>query len=150
MHPEAVHHSNPGSWREELTPAGSDPIAGVGAATTPAGGARVACATDLVGIALPQGFCATIFAGIWQFDLNRLHQTQAQAPRFATGIRNAVAFTKHPTTGELYAMQHGRDPFFQNRPKLYNAEEGANGPSYISDDVKGRIWKVMYVGAGTR
>ena len=68
-------------------------------------------------------------AGIWQFDVNRLNQTQASAPRFATGIRNAVAFTKHPTTGELYAMQHGRDQFFQNWPKLYDAKESAEGPS---------------------
>jgi len=34
---------------------------GVGA-TTLAGGARVACATALVGITLPPGFCATVFA----------------------------------------------------------------------------------------
>ena len=68
-------------------------------------------------------------AGIWQFDANRLGQTQANATRFATGIRNAVAFTKHPTTGDLYAMQHGRDQFLQNWPKLYNATESAEGPS---------------------
>lgn len=68
-------------------------------------------------------------AGIWQFDVNRLNQTQAGAPRFATGIRNAVAFTKHPRTGELYAMQHGRDQLFQNWPKLYDAKESAEGPS---------------------
>jgi glucose/arabinose dehydrogenase len=68
-------------------------------------------------------------AGIWQFDANRLGQTQANATRFATGIRNAVAFTKHPTTGDLYAMQHGRDQFLQNWPKLYDAKESAEGPS---------------------
>ena len=68
-------------------------------------------------------------AGIWQFDVNRLGQTQATAPRFATGIRNAVAFTRHPTTGALYAVQHGRDQFFQNWPKLYDAKESAEGPS---------------------
>src|SRR4029450_2707350 len=35
---------------------------GVGAATTPAVGARVVCAPDPVGITLPQGSCATVFA----------------------------------------------------------------------------------------
>jgi len=68
-------------------------------------------------------------AGVWQFDVNRLKQTQTDAQRFATGIRNAVAFTKHPTTGALYAVQHGRDNFVQNWPKLYDQKESAEQPS---------------------
>ena len=68
-------------------------------------------------------------AGVWQFDVNRLRQTQADAQRFATGIRNAVAFTRHPTTGALYAVQHGRDNFVQNWPKLYDQKESAEQPS---------------------
>jgi glucose/arabinose dehydrogenase len=68
-------------------------------------------------------------AGIWQFDANRLRQTQSDAQRFATGIRNAVAFTKHPTTGALYVVQHGRDNFVQNWPKLYDQKESAEQPS---------------------
>ena len=68
-------------------------------------------------------------AGIWQFDVNRLRQTQSDAQRFATGIRNAVAFTKHPTTGALYVVQHGRDNFVQNWPKLYDQKESAEQPS---------------------
>jgi glucose/arabinose dehydrogenase len=68
-------------------------------------------------------------AGVWQFDVNRLRQTQADGQRFATGIRNAVAFTRHPTTGALYAVQHGRDNFVQNWPKLYDQKESADQPS---------------------
>ena len=68
-------------------------------------------------------------AGFWQFDVNRLRQTQAGAQRFATGIRNAVAFTRHPRTGALYAVQHGRDNFVQNWPKLYDQKESAEQPS---------------------
>jgi glucose/arabinose dehydrogenase len=68
-------------------------------------------------------------AGIWQFDANRLNQTQAQATRFATGIRNGVAFTKHPTTGELYAMQHGRDQLHDLFPDLYDAKQSAELPA---------------------
>jgi len=68
-------------------------------------------------------------AGVWQFDVNRLGQTQADGQRFATGIRNAVAFTRHPTTGALYAVQHGRDNFVQNWPKLYDQKESAEQPS---------------------
>jgi len=68
-------------------------------------------------------------AGVWQFDVNRLRQTQTDAQRFATGIRNAVAFTRHPTTGALYAVQHGRDNFVQNWPKLYDQKESAGQPA---------------------
>jgi len=68
-------------------------------------------------------------AGIWQFDVNRLKQTQADGQRFATGIRNMVAFTRHPQTGVLYVVQHGRDNFFQNWPKLYDQKESAEQPS---------------------
>lgn len=48
-------------------------------------------------------------AGIWAFDANTPGQTQADGTRFATGIRNAVAIAIQPGTGQLYAMQHGRD-----------------------------------------
>src|SRR5688572_29016446 len=68
-------------------------------------------------------------AGVWQFDVTRLKQTQADGQRFATGIRNAVAITRHPRTGAIYAVQHGRDNFFQNWPKLYDQKESAEQPS---------------------
>ena len=68
-------------------------------------------------------------AGIWRFAADRLKQQQADGERFATGLRNSVAFARHPSTGALYVVMHGRDNFLQNWPKLYDAEESANKPS---------------------
>ena len=67
-------------------------------------------------------------AGVWRFDAARPGQTPATGQRFATGIRNAVGLAVNPTDGQLYATQHGRDQFFQNWPKLYDAQESAEQP----------------------
>ena len=48
-------------------------------------------------------------AGVWRFDAARPHQTLAQGERWATGIRNAVAFAWNPADQALYAVQHGRE-----------------------------------------
>lgn len=68
-------------------------------------------------------------AGIWRFDANKTGQTEATGTRFATGIRNAVALTVHPSIGILYALQMGRDQLFQNWPKYYDAKAGAELPA---------------------
>ena len=68
-------------------------------------------------------------AGIWRFDANRLRQTQADGRRHATGIRNAVGLTINPSTGTLFAVQHGRDNLHQFFPQLYTEEESAQSPS---------------------
>jgi glucose/arabinose dehydrogenase len=68
-------------------------------------------------------------AGIWRFDANRLRQTQADGERWATGVRNAVAMTMQPSTGALYAMQHGRDNLHAFFPEMYTEEESAESPS---------------------
>ncbi|GAC1656503.1 MAG: sorbosone dehydrogenase family protein [Gemmatimonadaceae bacterium] len=68
-------------------------------------------------------------AGIWRFDAARTGQRFSPAARYATGIRNAVGLTVSPVDGALYAMQHGRDQLFQNWPKLYDADEGAEEPA---------------------
>lgn len=49
------------------------------------------------------------YAGIWQFDANKLNQKQSDGTRYATGIRNAVALDWNTATNTLYALQHGRD-----------------------------------------
>ena len=69
-----------------------------------------------------------IRAGIWRFRADRLHQRQADGTRWATGIRNGVAFTLDDH-GRLWAVQHGRDQLFQNWPKLYDAHRGAELPA---------------------
>ncbi|MGH7481214.1 MAG: PQQ-dependent sugar dehydrogenase [Longimicrobiales bacterium] len=68
-------------------------------------------------------------AGIWRFDPDRPGQMQADGERFATGIRNPVAMAAHPRSGQLYAVQHGRDQLFQNWPDLYTEQESAEKPA---------------------
>lgn len=66
-------------------------------------------------------------AGVWRFDANALHQTQADGERWATGIRNAVALAVNPQDGMLYAVQHGRDQL--DMWEGFTAEDNAVGPA---------------------
>jgi glucose/arabinose dehydrogenase len=66
--------------------------------------------------------------GIWEFDANRLNQRPTDGRRFATGLRNSVAFTRNPLDGNLYATVHGRDQLFDNWPNLFTAEKSAENP----------------------
>ena len=70
-------------------------------------------------------------AGIWEFDANRLRQRVADGRRFATGIRNAVALTRNPFDGALYATVHGRDQLHDNWPSLYTTRENADNPGEV-------------------
>ena len=70
-------------------------------------------------------------AGIWEFDVNRLRQRVSDGRRFATGIRNAVALTRNPFDGALYATVHGRDQLHDNWPSLYTTNENAENPGEI-------------------
>jgi len=70
-------------------------------------------------------------AGIWEFDVNRLRQRLVDGRRFATGIRNAVALTRNPVDGALYATVHGRDQLHDNWPGLYTTRENAENPGEI-------------------
>ena len=67
-------------------------------------------------------------AGIWEFDANRLNQKPDDGRRFATGLRNAVALTRNPLDGNLYATVHGRDQLFDNWPNLFTAQKSAENP----------------------
>jgi glucose/arabinose dehydrogenase len=68
-------------------------------------------------------------AGIWQFRADKLNQSYAEGVRYATGTRNIVGLDWNNTTNELYAMQHGRDNFYQNWPELYDSVESAELPA---------------------
>jgi len=70
-------------------------------------------------------------AGIWEFDANRLRQRVTDGRRFATGIRNAVALTRNPLDGRLYATVHGRDQLHDNWPAMYTTQENAENPGEI-------------------
>ncbi len=66
-------------------------------------------------------------AGIWLFDANRIGQSAADGRRYATGIRNAVGHTLHPTDGALWALQHGRDQLAANWG--FTDEQSAENPA---------------------
>lgn len=67
-------------------------------------------------------------AGIWAFDATKTNQTVTLASRYATGIRNAVALTRNPRDGGLWAMQHGRDQLSQNWGRLFDNTFSAENP----------------------
>jgi len=67
-------------------------------------------------------------AGIWRFAGNRLHQTQADGVRFATGLRNTVALRTHPS-GALYGVVHGRDQLSALWGEHFTDEESAEKPA---------------------
>ncbi len=70
------------------------------------------------------------YAGVWMFDAETLGQTQLEDGfKFATGIRNNVAFQWDPMKKELYGVNNGRDNLMQNWPELYNERESAELPS---------------------
>ncbi len=92
--------------------------------------------------------------GIWQFDANKLNQTQKDGKRYATGIRSVIAMDWNHADSTLYALQHGRDAFNRAWPDLYTAwetavlpseeffrfKEGMDGgwPYYYYDQIKGK------------
>ncbi len=70
------------------------------------------------------------YAGVWMFDAETLNQTQLDDGfKFATGIRNNVAFQWDPKKKELYGVQNGRDNLKQNWGELYNERESAELPA---------------------
>ena len=67
-------------------------------------------------------------AGIWKFDARKTGQTFSPNARYATGIRNAEGLAIDPTSGQLYATQHGRDQLFDNWQPLFDAKYSAENP----------------------
>ncbi len=67
--------------------------------------------------------------GIWRFDDDRSGQTQDDGgTRYATGMRQMLALTWHPTGG-LYLVQHGRDQLNTIWPGMFTDEQNAELPS---------------------
>jgi glucose/arabinose dehydrogenase len=67
--------------------------------------------------------------GIWRFETNRIHQTQADGHHFATGLRNVVSLFVDATDGGVWGVQHGRDQLGQNWPSLYDTLASAEKPA---------------------
>jgi glucose/arabinose dehydrogenase len=67
--------------------------------------------------------------GIWQFKADKLNQSYAEGVRYGTGIRNVVGLDWNTQVNELYAMQHGRDQFYQLYPEMYTDQQSAELPA---------------------
>lgn len=66
---------------------------------------------------------------IWQFDAGATGQTlQDDGYRYATGVRNTFP-EWHPTFGQLYATQHGRDQLSTLWPDRFTNEQSAELPA---------------------
>jgi glucose/arabinose dehydrogenase len=70
-----------------------------------------------------------LHGGIWQFDANKINQTQKDGKKYATGIRSVLGLQWNPETRQLYAMMHGRDNLFMLFPNLYTKWQSAMLPS---------------------
>lgn len=75
-------------------------------------------------------------AGIWQFDANKLDQTQKDGVRYATGLRDGIAMDWNHATNTLFAVEHGRDGLQQTWPSLYSEWESAVLPAEEFFEVK--------------
>ncbi len=67
--------------------------------------------------------------GVWKFDENAAGQTQETGTRYATGMRQNFAMAWHPTAGELYLVQHGRDQLSSLWPDHFTDAQNAELPS---------------------
>ena len=68
-------------------------------------------------------------AGVWRFDASRAGQRPTPDMRWMTGIRNAMGLALDPSSGRMFATQHGRDQLFQNWPAFYDERAGAEKPA---------------------
>ena len=69
------------------------------------------------------------FAGVWQFDLDRLGQNQADGCLYSSGIRSLVSMDWNPADGNLYAVIHGRDDLLRLFSNHFDPWESALLPS---------------------
>ncbi|MCC5922028.1 MAG: PQQ-dependent sugar dehydrogenase [Cyclobacteriaceae bacterium] len=107
-----------------------------------------------------------LHGGIWQFDANKLGQTQVDdGVMYATGIRNAVAVDWNFDDNELYVVQHGRDMLYQLYPEMFDEEASAEKPAeeffkvtkdsnfgwpycYFDPELGHKVWAPEYGGDG--
>lgn len=67
--------------------------------------------------------------GIWQFDANKINQTQKDGRRYATGLRSVVGMDWDHANDKLYALQHGRDDFLMLWADKYSPWQSAVLPA---------------------
>ena len=69
------------------------------------------------------------YAGIWQFDANKVGLTQKDGRKFATGVRSVVAMDWNTTDKNLYVVMHGRDDLHFLWPNKFSAWQSAVLPA---------------------
>ncbi|UBM59610.1 PQQ-dependent sugar dehydrogenase [Marinilongibacter aquaticus] len=74
--------------------------------------------------------------GVWKFRADQLNQTYADGQRYATGLRNVVGSDLNPATGELFAMQHGRDQLSALYPEYFTTKQSAELPAECLFELK--------------
>ncbi len=68
--------------------------------------------------------------GVWSFAAGASDQTQeADAERYVTGLRNAVALAWNPAAEQLFLVQHGRDQLASLWGEYYDAQDNARLPA---------------------
>ncbi len=68
-------------------------------------------------------------AGVWKFDADALEQDFADSERWASGLRNMVAFAWSRSQNGLYGLQHGRDVLARLFPQFYSDADSAELPA---------------------
>jgi glucose/arabinose dehydrogenase len=68
-------------------------------------------------------------AGIWTFNANTRGQTPSSSGRYATGLRNSVAFALDPSGARLFALPNGRDQL--NLFPSFTVEQNAELPAEV-------------------
>jgi glucose/arabinose dehydrogenase len=68
-------------------------------------------------------------SGVWRYRADVAGQVHADSARWVTGTRNMVAMALHPTSGEIYGVQHGRDNLNTYWPALFSPQDQAEVPS---------------------
>lgn len=69
------------------------------------------------------------YAGIWQFDANKINMTKKDGRKFATGIRSVVAMDWNKADKNLYVVMHGRDDLHMLWPNLFTTWQSAVLPA---------------------
>jgi glucose/arabinose dehydrogenase/mono/diheme cytochrome c family protein len=71
------------------------------------------------------------YGGFWRFDANKPNQTQADATRFSTGHRHAVALVWNARSKNFFMVQMGRDNLNVVDPVHYDALDNAERVSEV-------------------
>ncbi|HEX5397929.1 MAG TPA: c-type cytochrome [Verrucomicrobiae bacterium] len=87
------------------------------------------------------------YGGFWQFDANKTNQTQADAVRFATGIRHCLAVAWQPVSKNFFMCMMGRDQLNTVDPADYDTLDNAERVSEEFHELKRGVnlgWPYTY------